>query len=429
LRNILFGILIVSATAAAAVSIRDEGHVAKAQNVDELKDKIDESNDNIRKLEQEIAEYQTQVAQIGKEADTLKNAVLTLDISRKKLLADLQVNEDKIHTANLVIQKLGLEIGDKSQSIQDNVANIGEALKEIHRKDSTPVVESLLAGEDLGAFWTDVDNLETYQAALRTHITELEDLKVDLQTDKSETEAKKAELEALKKELADRKAVLEANQKEKATLLAATQSKESLYKAIIDEKMAKKQQFEQELFDYESKLKIAIDPKSIPASGKGVIKWPLDTVSVTQYFGNTSFSTANPQIYNGKGHTGIDLRAAPGTKVKAALTGVVTGVGNTDLVKGCYSYGKWILIKHPNGLSTLYAHLSGIAVGAGEEVKTGQLIGYSGNTGYSTGPHLHFGVYATQGVRVENYTQSINCKGAWIPLADPKAYLNPLSYL
>ena len=79
---------------------------------------------------------------------------------------------------------------------------------------------------------------------------------------------------------------------------------------------------------------------------------------------------------------------------------MIVGTGNTDEPRGCYSYGKWILIKHENGLSTLYAHLSLIKVNAGETVNTGDIIGYSGNTGYSTGPHLHLTVYATQGVKI-----------------------------
>ena len=167
----------------------------------------------------------------------------------------------------------------------------------------------------------------------------------------------------------------------------------------------------------------------IPKTGSGVLIWPLDNVYITQYFGNTSFATANPQVYNGRGHTGIDFRASIGTPVRSSLSGVVQGTGNTDAIRGCYSYGKWIMIKHPNGLSTLYAHLSLQNVIIGQEVKTGQVIGYSGNTGYSTGPHLHFGVYATQGVKIQTFSTSVNCRGAVIPVADYKAYLNPLSFL
>jgi murein DD-endopeptidase MepM/ murein hydrolase activator NlpD len=108
---------------------------------------------------------------------------------------------------------------------------------------------------------------------------------------------------------------------------------------------------------------------------------------------------------------------------------VIPDTGNTGTVRTCYSYGKWVLIQHPNGLSTLYAHLSLQSVSEGQSVSTGQIIGYSGNTGYTTGPHLHFGVYASQGIEVVKLTNSRNCRGVRLPVADFKAYLNPLSYL
>ena len=116
----------------------------------------------------------------------------------------------------------------------------------------------------------------------------------------------------------------------------------------------------------------------------------------------------------------------------ASLSGTVTGTGNTDIYRGCYSYGKWVLIKHSNGLSTLYAHLSHIAVQDGATVSRGDVIGNSGNTGYSTGPHLHFSVYVSDAVqlkRLGDVKQKTACANAVIPVASLNAYLDPLEYL
>ena len=157
-------------------------------------------------------------------------------------------------------------------------------------------------------------------------------------------------------------------------------------------------------------------------------------LKITQYFGNTSFSTANPQIYNGKGHNAIDIAAIDGTPVLSALAGVVLGTGDTDKARGCYSFGKWVMIIHGNGLSTLYSHLSSIDVSKDQTVYTGQVIGLSGQTGYATGPHLHFGVYATEGtqiMRLGDFRNGVKtgCATAVMPVATLDAYLNPLSYL
>ena len=89
---------------------------------------------------------------------------------------------------------------------------------------------------------------------------------------------------------------------------------------------------------------------------------------------------------------GIDLGTSQGTPVQSSLGGIVIGGGNTDEVRGCFSYGKWILVRHNNGLSTLYAHLSKVLVKKGKKIKRGDIIAKTGSSGLSTGPHLHYEV-------------------------------------
>jgi murein DD-endopeptidase MepM/ murein hydrolase activator NlpD len=97
----------------------------------------------------------------------------------------------------------------------------------------------------------------------------------------------------------------------------------------------------------------------------------------------------HPVLKKYRAHYGIDYAAPIGTPIKAAGDGKVTFVGNMN------GYGKTIKIAHESNYMTLYAHLNGFAKGlrAGQYVKKGQLVAYVGNTGISTGPHLHFGLY------------------------------------
>lgn len=88
-------------------------------------------------------------------------------------------------------------------------------------------------------------------------------------------------------------------------------------------------------------------------------------------------------------HTGIDYRAGIGTTVKAAATGKVVTADGFGWNSG---WGKTIVVDHGNGRTSRYAHLSSLGVGVGDWVNQGEAIGYSGNTGRSTGPHLHFEV-------------------------------------
>ena len=100
---------------------------------------------------------------------------------------------------------------------------------------------------------------------------------------------------------------------------------------------------------------------------------------VTQYFGE--------KITDPAGHTGIDYALYLGTPVLAAMNGKVIRVSH--LATG---YGTHVLLEHEGGLQTIYAHLSSVNVSIGTSVSEGQEIGRSGNTGNSTGPHLHFEV-------------------------------------
>ena len=111
-------------------------------------------------------------------------------------------------------------------------------------------------------------------------------------------------------------------------------------------------------------------------------------------------------------------------------SGTVMGTGDTDLACKGASFGKWVFIKYNNGLSSTYGHLSVITAKVGQEVSAGDVVGLSGNTGSSTGPHLHVAVYASDGVKVDT-VPSRSCGGKIFtqPIAALNAYLDPALYL
>jgi murein DD-endopeptidase MepM/ murein hydrolase activator NlpD len=397
--------------------------------INALKAKIAEQNALIKQLDAEIAATQQQIDESQSQQKTLKGAISTLDAERKKVLAQINVTQQKISMKQLEVESLGLSITDKNNSIQKSSLGLSQTIRNMDLMESGTMVSMLLNSKNLSEVWNVIEETGVIGAALKTHLGELKNLKQDLEKNKAEAEAIRQDLVTLNKELAGRKKIAEAARADKQKLLAETKNQESEYQKLLKKQLADKDAFEQELLSFESQLNFAIDPSKLPQTGTGILHWPLDFIKITQYFGNTDFATKNPQVYNGMGHNGIDLKASIGTSVKAALNGTVKGVGDTDTVCPRTSYGKWIFIEHSNGLSTIYAHLSAFAVKAGDQVSTSQIIGWSGNTGYTTGPHLHFGVYATQGVKIMS-RQSKICNGVYtMPIADFKAYLNPLSYL
>jgi len=394
-----------------------------------LQKKIDTYTATIKNLEQEISNYQKQIDTTSKQASTLNNSIKVLDTSKKQIETSISVTVNKIDKTNLTIQQLADNIAKKQKQIDDNKKAVAESLKKVAETDTDSIIEMMLRYDTLSTVWNDVAEVQTFQDTIHDKSIELATLQKNLEITYADTAEKKKELVNLQKDLTSKKTVVESTTKEKANLLADTKNQEANYKKILKDKIALKNAFEKELNAFEAQLHLNVNLSNIPHTGSGVLSWPLDQIVVTQKFGDTDFSRANPGAYNGNGHNGVDFSAPIGTRVMAAASGVITGTGNTDIACPKASYGKWVLIKHTNGLSTLYAHLSVISVSEGQSVSTGDIIGYSGNTGYSTGPHLHFTVYASQGVQVLD-RQSKVCGSVYhMPVADLKAYLNPLLYL
>ncbi len=111
-------------------------------------------------------------------------------------------------------------------------------------------------------------------------------------------------------------------------------------------------------------------------------RMPLDDATLTSSYG----SRIHPVLGSRRNHNGVDLAQPTGTPVYATADGFVSRADYWG------SYGNYIQIEHGGEMETRYAHLSGYAVAAGEQVRKGQLIGYVGSTGRSTGPHLHYEV-------------------------------------
>ena len=402
-----------------------------AQSTDDLQVQIDANNVQVELLNKEIAAYQTQLDSTTKQKNTLQNKISQLDLQRKKLTASVNVTKSKIKTTQLEIQQLASGIASKQSSIEGNRAGLGESLRLLDQTERVPLSLAILSTDNVSDAWHDADLMADLQEAVHADIRRLDEEKKSLTVTKTEAESKNAQLLKQQQSLVTQQGSLDATRKAQSDILAATKSQESTYQTILAQKQAAKASFEAALQDLQSQLQYTVDPSQITAAGKGILHWPIDNVRITQYFGNTPFAASG--AYGGKGHNGMDFGVPIGTPIRAALGGVVLGTGNTDSVRGCYSFGKWVMVKHGNGLNTMYAPLSQINVLAGQSVTTGQVIGYSGETGYATGPHLHFGVYVSSATNIIKLGSATNkktaCSNATMPVAPLTGYLNPLNYL
>ncbi|MFA6257471.1 MAG: peptidoglycan DD-metalloendopeptidase family protein [Candidatus Paceibacterota bacterium] len=396
-----------------------------AQTATEIQNQISQKNADILQLEKEIANYQVQLNSLGQQKSSLNGSLKALDLTKKKLDADITITQKKIDKTNFTIQNLSSDINNKEDSITNNIESIKLEIENMNEIEQTSLIENILSNNDLAVVWDDVDNIITVRERMRADIIILKQTKGVLEDTRKVTIDTKNELSKLKIQLSDQQKIVAQNTKEKNKLLSQTKNNEANYQKLLKDRLAQKNAIEKELRDYESQLKYILDPSKLPDAG--VFSWPLDYVLITQLFGKTVDSK---RLYVSGSHGGVDFRASVGTPVKAMASGIVAGVGDTDVQCPGASFGKFVFIKYDNGLSGAFGHLSLVKARVGERVERGTVVAYSGNTGYSTGPHLHVSVYAPNAAEVKNLP-SKSCPGKSLtqPLAPINAYLDPMYYL
>lgn len=403
---------------------------ARAQTTADIQQQIADHTKKIQALDAEIAQYQKQLNALGTQHATLASSIKALDTQKKALAAKIASLQQQIAKLNLELKQLAGQIDTKQKQINLSQRALAESLRQIDQTDSNTLIEQVLSASDLSDAWAAVDANITLNSALQNQTRTLAQVKQELTDQQTAVSNTQKKLVTVTTDLGTQKKAVEVTTAEKNKLLTQTKNQESTYQQLIATKKAQQKVFESALAGLEASLK-SVSAGSIPTTGSGILSWPTVSHTITQYFGNTAFAKSG--AYNGAGHNGIDIGIPTGTAIGAALSGTVYATGNTDAYPGCYSFGKWVMVQHANGLSTMYAHLSSISVSKGQHVETGQILGYSGMTGYATGPHLHFGVYATAGVQITTLRAARGattpCAGAPIPVAPLNAYLNPISYL
>ncbi|OGY43611.1 MAG: hypothetical protein A2731_00310 [Candidatus Buchananbacteria bacterium RIFCSPHIGHO2_01_FULL_39_8] len=390
----------------------------------DLQNEINQKQTQIQDLEKQVALYKDMVKNTQNQSNTLKNAIAKMEAQIKKLEAEVRLTQTKISQTSLKIQGLSSDISTQNIELEKQRNNLSQTIQAINEYDQTGPLELVFGSGNFSDMLSQAQYVNNLQTGLQQKLNTIKELKAQLENQKTESESQKAALESFKKQLNGQTQVLDNQRDEQKDLLTTTKNQEKIYQSTLTTLQKQQRQLEQDIFLAEEKLRQAINPNSIPGAKKGILAWPVQPYPVTQTYGcivskfaRSSYPACNEGKGNGGFHNGLDIDLDTGDPVHAALDGTISGVASMAR----YAYGKWITIKHDNGLTTLYGHLSVQSVAVGQKVKTGDIIGYGGLTGYSTGSHLHFTVYATNTFKVEP-----NRYGYPTPLGGP---LSPLLYL
>ena len=386
-------------------------NVSAISENDILLEQIKAKEVEIKKLEAEEALYRQAVVVNQSQAKTLQSQIFQVNAQIKRLNADLQVTKAKISKTESNIRLRTSLIGKKEIEIKNRQLAMAESVRFLARLENQIIITLLLKNNKLSDFLNWTQYLIGFESGLYTNYKVLAQNKTELVDLLTEDKNLKKDLNVLKKEITVKDSLVQNQKKEKNKLLSETKNQEKEYQKIISKLEIQQSEIQKSIFELEDKLRG--DTLNVPPPRVGILAWPM-AGRITQKYGPTSITGFINHVY--KFHNGIDIGAYYGAPVKSALDGFVAASGNN----GNYAYGNWLAVRHNNGLTTMYAHLSIKTVSMREEVSQGQVIGYEGSSGFVTGPHLHFTVYSTNTFRTEN---------RWFGLLPLGGSVDPLDYL
>lgn len=409
----VFSFVVLGALAAGSFQILPVAASATS-TAEDLKFAIDQKTRELDSVTRQLVETQAQLSDV-----TVRGNTLTAEISRiNKNVTNVNLG---IKASELTLDKLGLELEAVQQDIelkeksvvlrQEALANL---LQDYQERGQQGFLLAFLDNKSLADALAETQSISDFNNGLLTEVAEIRQLRTALADHLDEVSSKKTSVERERENLRAKRAIVEEQKAQQQQLLAETKNKEANYKKLISELEEKQQEISDQISEIEDLLRAQYGGEALPSKRPGVFIKPIAGAKLTQEYGATKFAQ---RAYKTKFHNGIDFAASIGTPVLAADEGTIFAVGNNGRVQ----YGKYIVIRHPNGLSTMYAHLSRQSVAVGDSVKRGDVIGYAGNTGYSTGPHLHFTVYLSSSVQLK----SIGGAGV-VPVGYT---LDPLDYL
>lgn len=370
-----------------------------AKSVSELNNKIDKMEEENKELEKELKQLESQKADkqeyanvLMQKVNVLKDKLDALEESKTAIQDEIDQIEADIQKTIQEIDAAQKEIDAKEKEFEGIYYEYCQRLRAMYISGNVTTLEILLESGDISSVLTraemvkcvseqDSETLDT----LMKKMQEIQEQKHKIEQDKIDLEKNKETLDQRKEDLQKSIDNYSASKKELdaevAECNAAIKSLDGS-KAEIRETISANEDEMQEL-ENEINQALSGSGSNKPGSdnynpGTGQLAYP------TSY---RTISAGYPNYSSGAYHGGVDWPCPTGTAVHAADSGVVVIAKRLT-----YSYGQYIVIDHGNGLSTLYAHNSSLCVSVGEKVSKGQLISYSGSTGNSTGPHLHFEV-------------------------------------
>ncbi|MGN1422870.1 MAG: murein hydrolase activator EnvC family protein [Oscillospiraceae bacterium] len=420
------GKLAAALLAAALVALPSDGIHTNAASGTDYDSKISEYEDKIASIKKDNEQRQTKINEYNGDISENKEAMDTISAQIDGVNSEITTygelitaKQDKITEKILGIQAVEKAVEAKEQEIEDkkvqiaaleeeneqNLKKFSKLARALYMNDSSDTIPLLNGSDDWYNFFVYSDVIKNISsqnlnfmnnllASIHDQENMIEELNGDidkLQQEKASLKEEQQQLEVEKQKLENEKGELQKHVDEQTANLynIAAQNQQ-----LIDKVYSLTAQIDasnEEVEELNAALEKAIREKQAANSGQVVystdgFRWPLDKQFqlITTYFGYDAWRSGN--------HYGIDVGNAGigGNNIYAAQSGTVITAYNDGGYHG--GFGNYVVIDHGNGVSTLYAHCRSTVVVEGQKVNKGDVIGYVGTTGWSTGNHLHFEV-------------------------------------
>lgn len=324
---------------------------------------IQELVDNKNAIDQEIALLHTQIININEQISVYS-----------QLIAD---NQEELEVSQAYLDQLNAQSRERIQAMEEEgELSYWEVI--FQSASFTEMLDRLTMVEEIAA-------------ADQRRLTQLEAASRMIETIQSQMNEEKAGLEESQAELAESEATLDVKRTESDDILRELAKKQDEFQALLDESEALQDDLMQQIAKKEkeyssAKYKEELAKQALAGQNpKSDATWitPVSGYHISSPFGMRT----HPILGYARMHNGVDMACAQGTPIYATRAGTVTAASYQ-----AGGAGNYVSINHGDGFASIYMHMTHYVVSAGQSVSAGQLIGYVGSTGLSTGPHLHFGI-------------------------------------
>ena len=381
-----------------------------------LKKQLDKLKEEQKQIKADIKEIQGQVDENQDKMTVLVDKKNAIDQEIFKLYQEISNINEQISTYNTLISDKNAEL----EAAKDRLAELNrknkERIRAMEEDGELSYWSVLFKANNFADLLDRVNMVNEIAAADQRRLQEINDAAEEIAKVMAELEEEKAALEETKAQLDATQAELEKKREEADKLLAELIATGEEYQKLLDEAEDKAAEIGKDIDDTEDKynnakrqewLATSVPPTTKNSSGGGGgnagtgqvvagLKWlvPCNYTRFSSPYG----MRLHPVDKVWKMHWGVDLGAKQGTPI------IATRAGTIKWATWDNSAGFYVGIDHGDGFQSIYMHMTHYVVSKGQKVKAGQVIGYVGSTGKSTGPHLHFGIkYNGSYVNPANY--------------------------